>query len=186
MGLHVRATQGVDQGCPLSPGLFAIGLAPSLERIHAGLVQLSPECRVFSYLDDIMVVAPGVEAERAMKVVVDELEGVGLTVNARKTEAWTYNPQAPLPASVERYRMTRCQVLGATAPWLDRDGDFSQLSVHSPSDYDAASQSAQAFVADVVQLRGAGFSAKAAFLLLQAFSQGHVTHLLRANYESSG
>ena len=185
-GLQVHASTGVDQGCPLSPGLFAIGLAPSLERIQAELVQLSPECRVFSYLDDIMVVAPGAEAERAMKVVVEELERVGLTVNAGKTEAWTYDPQAPLPPSVERLRKTRCQVLGATAPWLDPDGDFSELSVHSPSDYDAVLQSARAFVAKVVQLRDAGLSSKAAFLLLQSFSQGHVTHLLRANYESSG
>jgi hypothetical protein len=45
-------------------------------------------------------------------------------------------------------------------------------------------QSAEAFVARVVQLRGAGLSTKAAFLLLQAFSRGHVTHLLRANHEA--
>ena len=36
------------------------------------------------------------------------------------------------------------------------------------------------------ELRGAGLSAKAAFLILQSFSQGQVTHLLRANHEASG
>ena len=46
--------------------------------------------------------------------------------------------------------------------------------------------SVQAFVTRVLELRGAGLSAKAAFVLLQAFSRGHITHLLRANYEGAG
>jgi len=50
----------------------------------------------------------------------------------------------------------------------------------------AVVQSAQAFVTKVFELRGAGLSAKAVFLLLQTFSHGHVTHLLRANYEATG
>ena len=47
-------------------------------------------------------------------------------------------------------------------------------------------RSAEAFVARLTELRKAGLSTKAGFLVLQSFSQGHVTHLLRANYESSG
>ena len=47
-------------------------------------------------------------------------------------------------------------------------------------------QSARDFVARVVALRGAGLSAQAAFLVLQAFSHGHVNHLLRANHEDTG
>ena len=91
-GAPVSATAGVDQGCPLSPALFAIGLAAPLERIQTRLAELAPTCRVFSYLDDVMVVAPGPEAARAMKVVVDELTGAGLTVNSSKTAARTYDP----------------------------------------------------------------------------------------------
>ena len=75
-GLPVRATKGVDQGCPLSPALFAIGLAASLERINAQLVGVSPSCRVFSYLDDVMVVIPAAFAETALNAVVTELEGM--------------------------------------------------------------------------------------------------------------
>jgi len=41
-------------------------------------------------------------------------------------------------------------------------------------------------VAKLAELRGAGLSAKAAFLILQSFSKGQVTHLLRANHEASG
>ena len=47
-------------------------------------------------------------------------------------------------------------------------------------------QSAKAFVTKLVELRAAGLSCKAALVVLRSFSQGHVTHLLRANYEVSG
>ena len=93
--MPVEATMGVDQGCPLSPALFAIGLAGPLSRIHSRLQAFSSTCRVYSYLDDVMVVVPGNFAGEALGLVVNELEGAGLTVNASKTAAWTGDPQAP-------------------------------------------------------------------------------------------
>jgi len=121
-----------------------------------------------------------------MKIVVDELERAGLTVNAGKTAAWTYDPQAPLPPAVEALRTSRCTVLGSTAPWLDPEGDFSRLDVHACTEEARVVQSAKDCVAKLAELRGAGLSAKTAFLILQSFSQGQVTHLLRANHEASG
>ena len=182
----IRASTGVDQGCPLSPALFAIGLAAPLERIHSRLALLSPRCRVFSYLDDVMVVVPGADGEAALDAVVEELQGVGLTVNADKTAAWTLDPGAPLPGRVQGLRVDRCKVLGATAPWLDPDEDYSRLGVHSLVEGSRVVQSAEAFVAKLGELRGAGLSARACFLLLQAYSQGRVTHLLQAQHDTSG
>ena len=54
-GQPIVATKGVDQGCPLSPALFATGLAESLERIQSHLAAKSPTCRVFSYLDELFL-----------------------------------------------------------------------------------------------------------------------------------
>ena len=182
----ITATRGVDQGCPLSPALFALGLAGPLERIQGTLATLSPRARVFSYLDDVVVVVPGGGAERAFDAVVAELEGAGLTVNAGKTAAWTLDPQAPLPERLQGRRADKLALLGATAPWLEPEGDFSQLGVHSFAEGLSVVQSAQEFVTKVLELRGSGLSAKAAFLLLQSFSRGHVTHLLWANHEAAG
>jgi len=84
---------------------------------------------VFSYLDDVMVVAPGPVVERVIPLVVGQLEGVGLTVNASKTAVWTPDPSTVLPCGLQGLRVDRCTVLGATAPWLDSDGDFSTLGV---------------------------------------------------------
>eukprot|EP00969_Alexandrium_andersonii_P136125 6022675-Alexandrium_andersonii.AAC.1 len=54
----VRAQAGVDQGCPLSPAFFAIGIAGALAQADVRLRQLHPAARLFSYLDDVLVVAP--------------------------------------------------------------------------------------------------------------------------------
>ena len=166
--------------------LAGFGLAASLERIKAQLLGVSPSCRVFSYLDDVMVVIPAAFAETALNAVVTELEGVGLTVNADKTAVWTKDPLTPLPPRLQRLRVTQCEVLGATAPWLDTDGDFSRVRIHNFTDSSKVLDSARTFVAKVAELRKAGLGAKVAFLVLQAFSHGHVTHVLRANYECSG
>jgi hypothetical protein len=72
-GLPVHATTGVDQGCPLSPALFAIGIADALEVIHTRLLQLDGGARLFSYLDDIMVVVPANLADAAGTVVHEEM-----------------------------------------------------------------------------------------------------------------
>ena len=61
-GVHVEATAGVDQGCPLSPALFAMGIADTLDNINARLNTLSPAARVFSYFDDVVVAIPSEHA----------------------------------------------------------------------------------------------------------------------------
>ena len=153
----------------MSPALFALAMAAPLSSIHARLQALSPACRVFSYLDDVMVMAPGEFAERAMEIVVEELTGSGLTVNADKTAAWTFDPNAPLPASVSAFRVPHLSVLGSTPPWMERDSPEAQLGVHAGADGARAVQAAEAFVAEVSRLRAAGLSTRAAFLLLQSF-----------------
>ena len=125
-GKPITATTGVDQGSPLSPAFFAIGLADFLERIQRQLVTLSPACRVFSYLDDVVVVAPAGVSGQAMQAVIAELQAVGLTVNAGKTAAWTADPQVPLPPEVQGLRVDKCRLLGACAPWLENDGDLAR------------------------------------------------------------
>jgi len=164
----------------------AEGLAASLDRIQGQLAALAAGSQVFSYLDDVIVVVPGAVGLEAMQTVCAELGQVGLTVNADKTAAWTQDASAPLPAALQALRVEKCKVLGASAPWLDPDSDFSRVGVLSLADGATVVQHARAFVSKVFELRGAGLSAKAAFLLLQAFSHGHVTHLLRSNYEATG
>jgi len=63
-GLPIRATCGVDQGCPLSPALFAIGIADALERIQGRLVTLAPSARVSPTLTTSWWCCQGLTAPR--------------------------------------------------------------------------------------------------------------------------
>eukprot|EP00973_Karenia_brevis_P078796 10936712-Karenia_brevis.AAC.1 len=124
----VPATRGVDQGCPLSPALFALGLAATLDSVRAQLLRLDPKARVFAYLDDVVVVVDSGSAAAAAAVVGQELQRAGLEVNAGKTKAWTRDGFSPLGA-LEASRVPSLSLLGSAVPFLDRDE--ARVPVHA-------------------------------------------------------
>ena len=163
--------------------LFAIGIADALSNINARLQALTPNARVFSYLDDVIVAAPSEHAAAAANITVEELKAVGLEINVAKTTAWTNDPPAPLPEALASYRVPTFKCLGAHAPWLDNEDPLSGLPVHHATDGEAAVREAARFRERLAQLRASGLGNQLAFQLLQAYSAGCVTHLLRANFE---
>ena len=87
----VDATRGVDQGCPLSPALYAIGTAPALETLLARLRALDPQAAVMAYLDDTYVVVAQEHAGRALALVRELFGPRGLELNLTKTKIWVPN-----------------------------------------------------------------------------------------------
>ena len=77
----VRAERGVDQGCPLSPALFAIALAPVLTSLQVGLRLLDPAAAVYSYLDDVYIVVDAPQAASALNLVETLTRPLGLQLN---------------------------------------------------------------------------------------------------------
>ena len=187
-GLPVHASSGVDQGCPLSPALFAIGIAGALDGVNSRLAALSSDCRLFSYLDDVMVIAPRAVATQAHAVVQEELSRAGLTLNVSKTQAWTAHPGTTLPEGLASLRVESLTCLGSTVPWMERserndeDGD-GRVRVHRVADGAAILKAARAFTTRLAELQAAGLSLESAFTLLRAYAQGCVVHLLRASLE---
>ena len=43
---------GLDQGCPLSPGLFAVGTAGALRRVRSAMQAVDPQAAAVAFLDD--------------------------------------------------------------------------------------------------------------------------------------
>ena len=180
---RVRATSGVDQGCPLSPALFAIAIAGALDEIHAALQTLSPVCKVFSYLDDVMVFTPPEHAAAADQIVAETLLRHGLQVQQDKTQAWTKDANAALPPTLRERRVPHLKCLGNAAPWLDQEEE--RIRVHAGTDGAAAVAKAVRFGYRLRELRAAGLSAGATFTLLRTYAQGAVTHHLRASRDLS-
>ena len=121
-------------------------------------------------------------AAAAAQLVPAELARLGLTVALDKTQAWTADPQAPLPPGISALRVQTLKCLGNAAPWIDQQED--RVLVHTGADGAAAVSRAQAFTARLRDLRAAGLSAEAAYTLLCTYGQGCVTHHLRANLQT--
>jgi len=178
----VTATAGVDQGCPLSPLLFALGLAEALDEIAFRLEALDSSARVFAYLDDVVVVVPAPVSERAARVVEQVLGETGLVVND-KTKAWTRDPGAALPGRLADRRVAQLALLGSSVAWLDREEGELAAPLHVQASGQAALVQAQQLTQRLASLRASGLSTRAAFLVLQTYGRSCVNHLQRANFE---
>ena len=102
---------GVDQGCPGSPVLFAMGMCRALcrararieEWLAANAADLTPgaaEAGVtfMSYLDDLSCIVSPECLPAALDIVRDELQQVGVDVNLDKSTCWS--PSAPCPTDM--------------------------------------------------------------------------------------
>ena len=89
----VMSTNGVQQGDPLGPLLFAAALGPILDR-------LPPGCLLAKwYLDDGVLMGPRDALARSFAFLKEEFAAVGLRVNAGKSTLWGPGGEIPVEGS---------------------------------------------------------------------------------------
>ena len=169
----LEATAGVDQGCPLSPLFFVLGVADALESINAGIRALDRGARVFAYLDDIVVVIQPGQAEAAHNLVRNVLNAHGLTLNGGKTVVWCRDTGQVLPATLARLRKDDLRMLGSDVRFLDRREDREEFGspVHGSVNGQAVLQAAQGLTRRLRELQAAGLTSKSAYAVLHTYAQ---------------
>ena len=184
--LPLRATAGVDQGCPLSAGLFTVALAPALAAADAAARAIDPAAQVLAYQDDVTILATPAAAAAAAAALQFEAARAGLAVRPGKCELW--HPDGPT-ADVADVLRPIARVTAPTVmrqhPWamvaLPQDGG-PQESWVAPAHASVAAlvDKRRAFLRALQALREAGLSLQAQWTLLRYHVNTDFTWLARA------
>ena len=90
----IQSAEGVQQGDPMGPFLFALALQPCLRSASRGV---SPGL-VMSYLDDAVIAGPKEQVVSAFSTLQNSMNEIGLLIRSDKCEAFSFinDPDWPL------------------------------------------------------------------------------------------
>jgi len=119
---------GVQQGDPLGPFLFALGISGCCTRLKS---ELDRETLSVWYLDDGTLVGREEEVARGWKIIQEEMKKVGLRVNVEKCEVWEKKPSS-LSAleGIPRVKGDGIELLGAPIGTTSFCDNFVKKRVH--------------------------------------------------------
>ena len=186
--------EGLDQGCPLSPALFSIGIGSELCAFRDYLRALDPRCKVWAYLDDAYFTVPKALLHQALAMATTLFSQLGLELNVAKTKVWCPDGRAAsLPDGAGAWVVDALPCLGSTVSFVrarpDEDDDEWRdthaeiLDQTSPA---AAAPRLAAFGDALEGLEAAGLEKQHCFTLLRTYVNGAVTHLQRARLAPRG
>ncbi len=101
----IRSEQGVQQGDPLGPLLFANGIQQAIEKVSVGLSLAHQTGPVGGtplhwnrwYFDDGTIVGTLSQVNEALAILIPALAAVGCVISAPKTSIWGPGTAAGLP-----------------------------------------------------------------------------------------
>ena len=112
--LPFDSREGVQQGDPLAPLFFALGILKMGQRIKG---EISTGVSLW-YLDDGSIMGDGSELMKAWKIVQEEAKKIGMRLNESKCEIWAWEGAEEewmnsFPKEVKRMRENGFELLGA-------------------------------------------------------------------------
>jgi hypothetical protein len=108
----LHSIAGVQQGDPLGPFLFALGIHPALRAVQ----QRHPLVHLLAFLDDVHLVGPQLAVRAAFAELQRQFAAIGLETRADKNLVWSpagrYNAEWYWPSSHARVASSGYDVLG--------------------------------------------------------------------------
>jgi hypothetical protein len=187
----ITQVDGLDQGCPLSPAFFCIGMAPTLLEFRNSLQQLDTRCQVWAYLDDVYFSVPKAFVKQAMAAARRAFGDAGLELNVAKTRIWCPDRVTQgLPAECAPHCVDKLPCLGSTLTFVRArdDDEWRDVSVGTDDDKspDVAVRRCQKYSDALLRLARQGLEVQHCFTLLRTYVNGAVTHLQRARLAADG
>ena len=167
----VGSTKGFDQGCPLAAAAFAIGQRSVLDPFLQQLLQLDPNAKLFSYLDDTYLVIAKEVAARTLAALEQAFEPLGLKLNPTKTKLWSPSGRDGLPPQLYPHYTDALPVLGGelTTSEGHRDGALVHLGGHANGLEEVTERLREVWTA-LTKLSKAGLTRQAVAALLRNYA----------------
>jgi hypothetical protein len=109
---------GLDQGCPMSPGLYCITVKDALAKTQDTMRQVDQEAVVYAFIDDTYLIGNPAAVKRGCETFAQELALLGLSFNESKTKYWGPNvTAAEMPEAMRPYRVATLKAVGAVVPY---------------------------------------------------------------------
>ena len=195
----VEQERGLDQGCPLSPGIFSVAVRDPLASGQLTLRSLDPEGECCAYLDDTYFVGRPKAVMAGLCAWEHACNAAGLYVKPTKTQIWAPDPTTVLPPYMAQYRVASLKAVGSNLAYTppatrwERDEPAEDrrdvpLSTFGEDGITEATvrETGEAFLANqrryfqqLHDLRTEGLPLLHTYILLRTWTQGASIHLQR-------
>ena len=125
-GSSAKQIRGLDQGCPLSPAFYAIGIKDALDNTEKAMKEVDRESYILALLDDTYMMGTPEAALVGYTTYKRELGRIGLVLNEPKTKLLIPGdsvPKAAIPEELAKYVTDKLKAVGATVLYAKTDGE---------------------------------------------------------------
>ena len=168
---ELNTTRGFDQGCPLAAAAFCVAQRTVLDPWLNQVLQVDPQAKVYSFLDDTYLVVDKRFASLALQWLGEAVVPLGLTLNNRKTVVWSPTGTEGLPLELLVNYQPSLPVLGKH---LSSQGDTVEAPVNFGANAASSLSEATARLSTLwnklAPLLQAGLSRQAAGALLRTYA----------------